>query len=142
MGIKLENDIKVLKKDLEKHKNRKNAFWGIVVAVMTFVYGFYYAMFDGYLISLLEPNTGFSFSFQVGVIMMVLGSLKLIGVIFNVHWLRVVSLWLIALVWGGLLSTSLAFSFGTGYPNTVWLDRLLMVVICLRTSLKGVSYKK
>ena len=142
MGIDLKNDIKVLKKDLERYKNKKNAFWGIVISVMTFVYGFYYAMFDGYLISLLEPNTGFSFSFQVGVIMMVLGFLKLIGVLFNIHWLRVVSLWLIALVWGGLLSTALAFSFGTGYPNTVWLDRLLMVVICLRTSLKGVSYKK
>lgn len=131
---------RVLDSDIKKFKNKRKSFWGVVVAITTIIYGIYFVKFEGYFASFLEPSMQFLPEIKIGVTMIVIGIAKLVGIVIKNNPLRAISLWIMSLMWGGLLFTSLAFSFGTGYPNTVWVHHLLMVVICLRTSLKGVDY--
>lgn len=127
-----------LKQDLQNasHK-RPSDFWGALIAVVSILYGDFIFRVDGYLISNAEPYLSNMPENIIGVILVILGVFKLIGLIFQYRPLKKTGIWLLSGMWSGLFFVALTFSFGTGYPHPSYIFILPMMVGCFRVSLKG-----
>ncbi|MFL2104117.1 hypothetical protein [Mycobacteroides abscessus] len=127
-----------LKQDLEKASyKRPSDFWGTQIAVVSILYGEFIFRVDGFLIANAEPYLSQMPEDLIGIILVVLGILKSIGLFFQYRPLKKYSIWLLSGMWSGLFFVALTYSFGTGYPHPSYIFIGMIAVGCFRVSLKG-----
>lgn len=124
----------------EESHNKPIAFWGAVIAIYSILYGAFYLRHTGYLINQAEPYMSKLPEKGIGAALIIFGILKLVGVATRNKKIKRIGIWGLATIWGGLLAVAFLFSFGSGYPSSQWIDKLLVVIICSRISFRGDFY--
>lgn len=121
----------------EKSRHEKVAFWGLLMGIYSVFYGIFYLRHQGYLIANAEPYMRFLPEKTIGWAMLIFGVIKILGVLLRNDFMKMIGIWGLSAIFGGMALVAFTFSYGSGYPNSVWIDRILVVVICLRISFKG-----
>lgn len=129
---------KELIEDLEEAKKKEPfPILGLFIALLSILYGEFTIRVDGYFIAHVEPYLKGLPEDIIGGILLVLGVIKLVGILSRSYkWKRIGIIGLSA-AWSGLFVIAVTFSFGTGYPHPSWMFFLLAVGICLIESSKG-----
>src|SRR5699024_5644040 len=109
-------------------------------AIYSILYGVFYLRHTGYLLSRTEPYMQSLPENWIGIALILFGIIKLIGVLTKRKFIKRTGIWGLSAIWGGLACVAFLFSFGTGYPNSQWIDKLLVVTICFRISFLGDFY--
>lgn len=129
---------KKLAEDIEKARNKRPPhFFGITIAILSALYGEFIVRVDGFLLSWTEPYFQDIPVDLIGVLLVMAGLIKIIGIILNNTSLRKIGIWSLSGIWSGLFVLALTFSFGTGYPHPSYLFNGLVFVVCLRVSIRG-----
>lgn len=127
-----------LKQDLQKASNKRPSdFWGALIAIVSVLYGEFIYRVDGYLIANAEPYLSKLPENIIGAALMILGLLKITGLVLQYKPLKKVGIWLLSGIWSGLFFVALTYSFGTGYPHPSYLFMGMIAIGCFRVSLKG-----
>src|SRR5699024_5929034 len=100
-------------------------------------HGQFYWRHTGYLVAQAEPYMHFLPEKFIGLMLILFGLIKLVGVFKKDNRIKNVASWGLSTIWGGLFFTALLYSFGTGNPSVIWIDRLLVLAMCLHVSLRG-----
>lgn len=123
----------------EKAKNPSD-FWGSLIAVASIWYGIFVFLVDGYLIAHAEPYMARLPEDTIGIGLIILGIMKMIGLISHHKLLKKIAIWGLSGIWTGLFVIATAFSFGTGYPHPSYIFMAFLMISCFRVSFKG-DYK-
>lgn len=127
-----------LKQDLQKASyKRPSDFWGALIAFVSILYGEFIFRVDGFLIGNAEPYLSKMPENIIGIVLMILGMLKLAGLGLQNKPLKKIGIWLLSGVWSGLFFVALTYSFGTGYPHPSYLFAGMIAIGCFRVSFKG-----
>lgn len=127
-----------LKQDLQKASNKRPSdFWGALIAFVSVLYGEFIFRVDGFLIANAEPYLSKLPENTIGILLMILGVLKLAGLVLQYKPLKKIGIWLLSGMWSGLFFVALTYSFGTGYPHPSYLFMGMIAIGCFRVSLKG-----
>ena len=127
-----------LKQDLQKASNKRPSdFWGALIAVVSVLYGEFIFRVDGFLIANAEPYLSKLPENTIGILLMILGVLKLAGLVLQYKPLKKIGIWLLSGMWSGLFFVALTYSFGTGYPHPSYIFMGMIAIGCFRVSLKG-----
>lgn len=127
-----------LKQDLQKASNKRPSdFWGALIAIVSVLYGEFIYRVDGYLIANAEPYLSKLPENIIGAALMILGLLKITGLVLQYKPLKKVGIWLLSGIWSGLFFVALTYSFGTGYPHPSYIFMGMIAIGCFRVSLKG-----
>lgn len=120
---------KQLMHDINKQRNRKPiAFWGLMIAIYSILYGDFIVQVESYLLAHSEPYFYKLPENVVGYIHLIAGIIKLIGVIFDYKPLKKIGIWMLSGVWSGLFILSFTFLFGTNYPNPSYIFMFFMMM--------------
>lgn len=131
---KLQEDIQ---KARNKHRKRPVSFWGLSIAILSILYGEFIIRVEDFLLGRVEPY------FQqlpveiIGVLLIIAGAIKLLGILTNNLLLRKIGIWSLCGIWSGLFILAMTFSFGTGYPHQSYMFNGFVLAICFRVSYKG-----
>ena len=128
---------KQLEKDILKAKKRRPSFFGAALAVFSILYGQFIIQVEGYFLTITETYFHLLPSRLIGALLVLAGSIKIIGILTDYTPMRKIGIWALSGLWSGLFVLALTFSFGSGYPNSSYLFNGLVLVICLRVSLRG-----
>ena len=128
---------KQLERDILKAKKRRPSFFGATLAVFSILYGQFIIQVEGYLLTITEPYFHLLHGRLIGALLVLAGSIKIIGILTDYTPMRKIGIWALSGLWSGLFVLALTFSFGSGYPNSSYLFNGLVLVICLRVSLRG-----
>lgn len=127
-----------LKQDLQKASNKRPSdFWGALIAVVSILYGEFIFRVDGFLIANAEPYLSKLPENTIGILLMILGVLKLAGLVLQYKPLKKIGIWLLSGMWSGLFFVALTYSFGTGYPHPSYIFMGMIAIGCFRVSFKG-----
>lgn len=127
-----------LKQDLQKASNKQpSGFWGTSIGFVSVLYGEFIFRVDGFLIENAEPYLSKLPENIIGILLMVFGVLKLVGLGLQYKQLKKIGIWLLSGMWSGLFFVSLTYSFGTGYPHPSYIFMGMIAIGCFRVSLKG-----
>lgn len=127
-----------LKQDLQKASNKRPSdFWGALIAVVSILYGEFIFRVDGFLIANAEPYLSKLPENTIGILLMIFGVLKLIGLGLQYKPLKKIGIWLLSGMWSGLFFVALTYSFGTGYPHPSYIFMGMIAIGCFRVSFKG-----
>lgn len=127
-----------LKQDLQKASNKRPSdFWGALIAVVSILYGEFIFRVDGFLIANAEPYLSKLPENTIGILLMILGVLKLAGLVLQYKPLKKIGIWLLSGMWSGLFFVALTYSFGTGYPHPSYMFMGMIAIGCFRVSFKG-----
>lgn len=127
-----------LKKDLQKASNKRPSdFWGALIALVSILYGEFIFRVDGFLIANAEPYLSKLPENAIGILLMILGVLKLVGLGLQYKPLKKIGIWLLSGMWSGLFFVALTYSFGTGYPHPSYIFMGMIAIGCFRVSFKG-----
>lgn len=127
-----------LKQDLQKASNKRPSdFWGALIAIVSVLYGEFIYRVDGYLIANAEPYLSKLPENIIGAALMILGVLKIVGLLLQYKPLKKIGIWLLSGIWSGLFFVALTYSFGTGYPHPSYIFMGMIAIGCFRVSLKG-----
>lgn len=124
----------------EEHRQQPIALWGTLIALYSLLEGQFYFMHEGYLISSAEPFMKFLPEKLIGAALIIAALIKLIGVFSRNDLLKRIGIWMCTALWSGLFVVAFTFSFGTGYPNDSWINKGLVLAICIIISTKGDYY--
>lgn len=129
---------KNLKKDIEEVRCRRPSnSLGLTISIFSILYGEFVFRVNDYLLAQVEPYfRGLPFKL-FGVILLIAGLVKLIGILTNNTLARKIGIWSLTGMWSGLFALAVTFSFGTGYPHPGYLFNALPLLICLIVSKKG-----
>lgn len=127
-------------KQVKREREKPVEVWGLIMAFYSILYGQFFIRHNGYLIAWAEPYMRFLPENWIGVMLILFGGIKIIGIVRKSKLQKRIGIWGLSAIWGGLMLVAFLFSFGTGYPSAQWIDKLLVVVICWRISLKGDFY--
>lgn len=128
---------KQLEKDILKATKRNPSFFGSALAVFSILYGQFIVQVEGYLLTITEPYFHPLPSRLIGALLILAGAIKLTGILTHYTPMRKIGIWSLSGLWSGLFALALTFSFGSGYPHSSYLFNGLVLVICLRVSLRG-----
>lgn len=129
---------KQLMKDIERNKRRQPvAFWGLLISIASVIYGDFIVKIDGYLLANSEPYFSKLPENPIGVLLIIAGLIKLIGVLLDNGRLKKLGILFLSAMWTGLFIVALTFSFGSGYPHPSYIFIGFMMVACFRISLRG-----
>ena len=130
-----------LMKEINQERKRKPplAFWGLLVALQTVMMGLFIINIDGYLTAHSEPYLTLPENI-IGLFAVVVGCIKIIGVLTNNKAMKRWGIWLLAAFWGGLFFISATYSFGSGYPHESYIYSFGLMAASWRISLKGDFY--
>lgn len=124
--------------DIENAKKKqKFPILGFVVSLISILYGEFVVRVDGYFLAHTEPYLRGLPEDLIGIVLLVAGVIKLMGVLSNNHkWKRtgIVSL---SIIWSGLSVIAATYSFGTGFPHPSWLFMAFVTTICVIESFQG-----
>lgn len=127
-----------LKQDLQKASNKRPSdFWGALIAFVSILYGEFIFRVDGFLIANAEPYLSKLPENTIGILLMILGVLKLAGLVLQYKPLKKIGIWLLSGMWSGLFFVALTYSFGTGYPHPSYIFMGMIAIGCFRVSFKG-----
>lgn len=127
-----------LKQDLQKASvKRPSDFWGALIAFVSILYGEFIFRVDGFLIGNAEPYLSKMPENIIGIVLMILGMLKLTGLVLQYKPFKKIGIWLLSGIWSGLFFVALTYSFGTGYPHPSYLFMGTIAIGCFRVSFKG-----
>lgn len=122
-------------KEGKKHHTAKHL--GISTSIVSILYGLFIIFYNGYFTGLIERYVSMDDENAIGVALVIVGLIKLIGLIINNTFLKRLGIYLLSFVWGALLGVSLVYSFGVGYPNPMPIFMGKIVWDCWRVALKG-----
>lgn len=127
-----------LKQELKKASNKRPSdFLGSLIAMVSILYGEFIFRVDGFLIANAEPYLSKLPENTIGILLVLIGVLKLIGLVLQYKPLKKIGIWLLSGMWSGLFFVSLTYSFGTGYPHPSYIFMGMIAIGCFRVSLKG-----
>jgi len=127
-----------LKQDLQKASSKRASdFWGALIAFVSILYGEFIFRVDGYLIARAEPYLSELPENIIGLLLLILGMVKLAGLGLQNKPLKKIGIWLLSGMWSGLFFVALTYSFGTGYPHPSYIFMGMIAIGCFRVSLKG-----
>lgn len=112
-------------------------FWGFLIALTSSFYGHFILTNTGYLITHVEPQFKGVNERVIGILLILAGIIKVIGVITRHRLVRKIGIVSLSAIWSALFVLAVSYSFGTGYPNPSWIPALAALLTCWRISLKG-----
>lgn len=122
----------------EQQQVKPSYFWGITIGIASVMYGIHLLFYESVIVDRLEAYLLGANEDVFGVMLVLFGVIKLVGIIIDSVIMRVVGIVGLSVVWGMLWVVALMYSFGLGYPNTAYLSNGMMLVACLRISYRGV----
>lgn len=127
-----------LKRELIHAKNKRPSdFLGYMIGFISIEHGYFLIKFGDYLTTHSEPYLSKLPGQWVGLLLLLAGLFKAIGLVTRNKYLKEWTIWLLSAIWGGLWIVSLTYAFGTGYPDPYHAFMFFVFVACLRVSLKG-----
>ena len=130
-------DRKLMQDIREAKRKRPFPVLGLLVAVLSITHGEFIFRVDGYFLAHAEPYLSMLPEDIIGIVLIVLGVLKIMGIVFKSHWLKRVGIVGISGTWAGLSLVSVTYSFGTGFPHPSWQFMFFVTAICLLESRRG-----
>lgn len=129
---------KQLQRDIHQATNQKKlAYWGLSIALLSIGFGLFTIFYDGYLIANAEPYFAKMPEDVIGSLLVIGGLIKAVGVVLQHSMSKRVGIIGLSAVWTGMLVLSTTYSFGTGHPSPSYMFMLFIVAGCYRVSLKG-----
>lgn len=113
-------------------------FWAYNVAIFSVAHGVFLLLQVDFLIVPLETYFFGVDEDILGAVLIIAGLCKIAGILLKNARLKQIGIVALSAVWGMLFYTSIFWSFGAGYPDSVFLDTAVMLAMCLRVSYKGV----
>ncbi len=131
-----------LMKQINKERSKKPpfAFWGMMISVVSLLYGEFIWRVDGFFLNHAEPYMQKLPENFIGIFLIFGAVIKLIGVFTEIKICKRWGIWLLGGAWSGLFVVTTAFSFGTGYPHPSWIFALMLMVSSFRIAFKGDFY--
>lgn len=127
-----------IEKELRKgRKLQTTRHLGLSVAVISILYGVFIVVYEGYFAGLLHPYTVMVYEEFIGGILVLVGLLKIIGVVMEIPFLKWSMIYMLSFCWGGLLGVSFFYSFGVGYPNPMPIFFGKIVWDCWKVASRG-----
>lgn len=134
------SNMKREKNKIVRSSKRSRWFWGIAVSVYSILYGLFYVIYKGYMISHAQPFMSFLPETLIGMLLIMFGLLKITGIVTDNRVIRLIGIVGLSAIWGGMLFITTSYSFGLGYPDPSFIDKLFVWTACLRISLKGTKH--
>lgn len=129
---------KMLMHDIEELRKRQPlAFWGLLFAIGTILYGEFIVRVDGYLLAHTEPYFAKVPEDLIGYLLIGASLIKVVGVILNSGPIKRIGIISMSAVWTGVFVLATTYSFGTGYPHPSYIFMGIMMIGCYRISRKG-----
>lgn len=122
----------------EKYQAKQSYFWGMAIAIVSVMNGLHLLFYEDVIVDRLNAYFLGVDENIFGVVLVLFGTIKLIGILVDSVIMRRVGIVGLSIVWGMLWVVALMYSFGLGYPSTVYLSNGMMLVACLRVSYRGV----
>jgi uncharacterized membrane protein AbrB (regulator of aidB expression) len=131
-----------LKQEIDDERKKKPpfAFWGLVVALLSILYGEFIIRVDGYLLTHSEPYMQNLPEEFIGWFLVIAGITKIIGVFTEYKVLKRFGIIMLGGMWSGLALVSFTYSFGTGFPHPSWMFAVATMAACWRIARKGDFY--
>lgn len=136
-GVKVRNKVSEELK-VEQQQLKPSYFWGVTVSIISLLNGLHLLFYEGVIVDRLNAYFLGANEDIFGVVLVLFGGIKLIGVLIDSVTMRAVGIVGLSVIWGMLWVVALMFSFGIGYPNTAYLSNGMMLIACLRVSYRGV----
>jgi len=133
-------------KEAREEQQKQKSFLGSVVSIYTIISGLFYLIFPGNFIFELRPYGTFNNERIVAIAMVGIGFIKLVGILKESERIKRMGIICLSILWGGLFVVSVTYSFGIGYPSPIWIDRLFILVLCVKMAFRynggGFPWKK
>lgn len=129
---------KHLLEELEASRSKQPlGFWGLLIASLSIWYGWFITAVEGYLLAHSEPYFQQLPEKAIGVALVIVGLVKVIGVLTHNGKMKKIGILGLSALWSGIFVLALTFSFGSGYPHPSYIFMGGVVIACFRVSLKG-----
>lgn len=133
MANKVSEELKV-----KQHQAKSSYFWGMAIAIGSLMNGVHLLMYESVIVDRLNAYFLGADENIFGALLVLFGTIKLIGILIDSVIMRRVGIVGLSMVWGMLWVVALMFSFGIGYPNSAYISNGMMLTGCLRVSYRGV----
>lgn len=107
------------------------------VSLISICYGLFIIYYHGYFLGILHPSIVGIEPIYLGLPLIILGTLKVLGMVLEYDVMRRIAVIGLAFVWGGLLVINFVYAVGDGYPNPIWLFMLRIIFDCIILAAKG-----
>lgn len=122
-------------KILIEHKQHRPM--SLSVSLISICYGLFIIYYHGYFLGILHPSIVGIEPIYLGLPLIILGVMKILGMVLENDVMRRIAVIGLAFVWGGLLVINFVYAIGDGYPNPMWLFMSRVVYDCAILAVKG-----